>query len=94
VPQDDAEAFKWYRRAAERGYAQAQAKIGLRYADGQGVAQDYVQAHLWLYLAAASGDVIAARIRDTLLEKMTPDEIAEAQKLAREWRPVPAGQRN
>jgi TPR repeat protein len=93
VSRDYAEAVKWSRKAAEQGVAMAEFNLGLMYDDGRGVPQDYVQAHLWLYLAAAAGE-IAPQIADTLTEKMTPDEIAEAQRLAREWRPVPAGQKN
>ena len=53
LPQDYAEAVKWYRKAADQGYAYAQNNLGLMYRDGRGVPQDYVQAHKWLNLAAA-----------------------------------------
>jgi transposase len=46
-----------------------------------------VTAHMWFNLAAASGFSEAARNRDTLARQMTPAQIAEAQKLAREWKP-------
>ena len=42
VPQDYAEAIKWYRKAAEQGYASAQYNLGIMYDDGEGVPQDYV----------------------------------------------------
>ena len=48
-----AEAALWYRRAADRGLAGAQFNLGVMYAEGLGVRQDYVQAHMWLNLAAA-----------------------------------------
>jgi len=57
------------------------------YEDGQGVTQDYVQAHMWYILAAAKDWESAGNIRDRLAEKMTPVQIAEAQRLAREWKP-------
>ena len=61
------------------------------YEKGQGVPQDYVAAHLWLNLAAsrwtAKDRGRAATIRDEVAEKMTPDQLAEAQRLAREWKP-------
>ena len=86
VPQDYAEAVKWFRKAAEQGHANAQNNLGLRYSDGKGVPQDYVLAHKWLNLAAAlgvmAGDTTA---RDYVASKMTPAQIAEAQRLAREW---------
>ena len=52
VPQDDAEAMKWHRLAADAGDAVAQYNLGMLYADGQGVAQDYTEAAKWLRLAA------------------------------------------
>jgi TPR repeat protein len=57
------------------------------YALGHGVPQDLVQAHMWLSLAAAASKVDAARAAIQLLANMTPAQIAEAQKLAREWKP-------
>ena len=53
----------------------------------QGVQQNYVQAHKWWNLAAVSGDKDAIKNRDIVAGKMTPPQIAEAQKLAREWKP-------
>ena len=85
VPQDYAEAVKWYRKAAEKGYATAQYNLGLMYGKGQGVPQDYVQAHLWFSLSAAKGQKEGSKDRDTAAKLMTPTQIAEAQKLAREW---------
>ena len=87
VPLDDAEAVNWYRRAAEQGLASAQNNLGLSYANGEGVGQDYVQAHMWLNLAGAQGDKRAAKFRDIAAKRMTPAQIAEAQKLALEWKP-------
>ena len=92
VPQDDAEAAKWYRLAAEQGDAFAQLELGIMYADGEGVAQDYVLSHMWFSLAAAHlpADVIqetAATQRYIIETSMTPAQVAEAQRLAREWKP-------
>lgn len=96
VPQDYAEALKWYRKAAEQGNARAQRTLGSMYYLGQGVPQDYVQAHKWYNLAAASfpeaetlSRNLAVYNRDEVASKMTPAQIAEAQKLAREWKPKP-----
>ncbi len=92
VTQDYARAAKWYHMAAGRGYAIAQSNLGLMYSSGQGVTQDYVQAHIWLNVAASSFPPgkdrdKAVKYRDIVAEKMTPAQISEAQKLAREWRP-------
>ena len=55
------------------------------YATGQGVPVDDVQAHLWYDLAASRGSILAARNRDRAAAGMSPEQIAEAQRLAREW---------
>lgn len=89
------EAVKWWRRAAEQGYASAQFSLGLMYEKGDGVPRDYVQAHRW-YLIAASrfpssdpvNSAIANEFGKSLAARMDPDSVAEAQRLAREWRPV------
>ncbi len=92
VPQDDGKAVKWYRKAAEQGDGKAQLNIGFMYGKGQGVPQDYTQAHMWYNLAASRsppGETrdIAVKNRDNLATWMTPAQISEAQKLAREWKP-------
>ena len=66
--------------------------LGNRYVSGEGVPQDYVQAHKWYNLAAARYTEVekrgnAVKNRDTVAAKMTPEQIAEAQRLASEWKP-------
>jgi len=87
VPPDDNEAVLWYHRAAFQGNSPAQSKLGVMYDHGRGVPQDDVLAHMWWNLAAAQGDEDARTLRDRLAEKMTPAQLAEAQRLAREWTP-------
>ena len=91
VPQDYAAAVKWNRLAAEQGDAEAQHNLGVSYHRGEGVPQDYVQAHMWFNLAAsrapASERDEAIKMRNVAASNMTPAQIAEAQKLAREWKP-------
>ena len=84
VKQDYVEAVKWYRLAAAQGNASAQFNLGVQYGKGQGVAQDYVRAHLWLNLGAVPGDADAMMLRDIITRKMTPQQVADAQKMARE----------
>ena len=62
----------------------AQSNLGLMYAQGQGVPMDTVRAHMWFNLAAAMGNADALKNRDIAARKMTPDQMAEAQKMARE----------
>ena len=89
VPQDYAEAMKWYRLAADQGNAPAQNDLGALFFMGQGVPQDFVLAHMWFDLSATQGDQDATENRDLAERRMTPEQIAEAQKLAREWKPKP-----
>ena len=94
VVRDYAVAVEWYRKAAEQGVAAAQFNLGLMYAKGRGVPQDYAAAHKWLNLAAsrfpASGwnqRDSAVKAREAIATLMTSAQIAEAQRLAREWKP-------
>ena len=88
VPKDDTEAAAWLSCAAEQDFAAAQFLLGLMYGQGQGVPQDLVQAHMWLTLAEERENSYARRVLDLTLEAwMTWDEIAKAEKLAREWKP-------
>ncbi len=72
---------------AAQGDGRAQYLVGIIYRDGLGVPQDYVTAYAWLHVAAARGQPQAASARDGMSWRLTPSEIDEAQRLAREWRP-------
>src|SRR5207244_487910 len=89
VPQAYAESLRLYRLAANRGNPFALNNLGLMYRDGRGVPRDDVQASMWLNLAAARfppGPLRngAMRERDALAARMTPAQIAQARRLARE----------
>jgi uncharacterized protein len=89
VQQDNAEAFRWYSRAAEQGYSKAQWTLGIMYVNGSGVPQDYVQAHAWFNRAARSASDADDRDRavkslDSMTARMTPAQIVQAQRLARD----------
>lgn len=88
VPQSYAEAVRWFRMAAAQGYVNAQRNLGVMYTLGRGVQQDYVQGYLWSELSAARGDKESALLRNTLMKEMTEEQIAEARKLVREWKPL------
>ncbi len=80
-------ALKEFRPLAEQGDPLAQSYLGGMYAEGEGLPKDYVLAHMWATLAAAQGNGNAVKGRDLLEELMTPAQIMEAQRLAREWTP-------
>jgi hypothetical protein len=82
APQDYREAVEWYRLAAEQGNPDGQNNLGFMYDNGQGVPRDYVQAHMWYNLAGVGGDAQSVKNRDLVAKKMTPAQIAEAQRLA------------
>ena len=93
VPKDPGAALNWFKKAANKGAAYGQFSLGLMYAGGLGVRQDKVQSFKWFTLAAAVFPE-SSKQRDQAVynanqvaAKMTPPEIAEAQRLAREWKP-------
>ena len=96
MPLDYKEAFRWYRASAVQGNSSAQGSLGAMYRKGLGLPQDYIQAFMWYDLAVAKSELdqerrVWARNRDSLAKKMTSEQIAEAQRLAREWKPKSSG---
>ncbi len=91
VPQDFARAAMWTRKAAELGHAGAQLGLGFIYREGRGAPQDYAQACMWFDLASRATDsdirTRGTKNRDALAAEMTPSQIAEAQRMATEWKP-------
>ena len=83
VTQHFVEAYKLYNAAAKSGLPGAQYDLGRVYKEGKGVDRDLVRAHMWFNLSA-SNDVPSARtMRDRIAKELTPEQIAEAQELAR-----------
>ena len=80
--ENDAEAFKWYRKAAEQGYADSQNNLGLRYAQGEGVPENSIKAYVWWSMAKTQGQESAKGNLDILKPQMTKQQIAQAQELA------------
>jgi len=91
VSQNLHESVKWHRLAAEQGHASAQFMLAVKYRLGAGLGQDYVQAHMWANLAATNRNAnsedqsTAIELRDIAAQEMTHGQIAEAQRLAREY---------
>ena len=82
VPENDAEAVKWYRLAAEQGIAQAQYNLGIRYDFGNGVPENDVKAYVWWSVAATRGHEDARGNRDIVSERLTPTLLGQAQQIA------------
>jgi TPR repeat protein len=87
VAKDEVEAVKWFRKAAEQNLAPSQYSLGMCYYYDQGVAKDYVEAYKWILLAAGQGDESAKKAMTQLEKVMTREQIAEGQKLARNFKP-------
>ena len=88
---DFAKAMALWRPLAEKGNTRAQYDIASMYENGQGVPVDLVRAYLWFSLAATASEQNYLKVhRDKFAWRMTSDQIAEAQKLAREWKPTQA----
>ena len=85
IPQDHKKAIHFYEKAALLGNKDAQFALGIIYEEGAGTTQDYVQAHKWLNISAANENDEAVEARDSVAEKMSSDQVAKAQDLAREW---------
>ena len=81
VSQDYGEAARWCRLAAVQGEYWAQVNLAIMYEKGQGVTKDHVLAHMWYNISGLPYS------RDRVAKQMTSAQIAEAQKLAREWKP-------
>jgi len=88
VQRDYAEAAKWFRKAADQDNIDAQFNLGEMYELGNGVPQDSVLAYMWFTLVASRGTrLYAIRSRDRVAQQMTAEQIDEAQRLARQWKP-------
>ena len=88
VPRDATEAAIWFCKAAEQGDRYGQERIGWAYYAGVGVELDLVEAYKWMNLAAAQGDTAAREIRESLEQSMSPEHLAQAQRLSREFKPI------
>ena len=92
VPRDYAVAASWLNQAAQQGAPTAQFLLGLLFDKGYGVPQDWVQAEIWLNLAASQASAKErdywVRMRDAVAQKLTLDQLAEAQRRAFAWAPI------
>jgi TPR repeat protein len=88
VPQDYTKALQWYEKAAAQGDAGAQFQLGGLYFGAKGVPRDHVRTYMWWNLASAhsAGDLqkMSTDLRDKVARRMTPSQIAEAQRLAQQ----------
>jgi hypothetical protein len=81
------DAAKWYQTAADKGIARSQRNLGGMYANGEGVLRNYLLAYKWTALAAERGDEEAKSNLAAIAKLMTPEQMVEAQRLVRGWKP-------
>ncbi|HUO89655.1 MAG TPA: hypothetical protein VMU08_10805 [Rhizomicrobium sp.] len=81
----DVDALAQFESEAKNGRPDAMYNLGLAYSTGQGVSVDFVTAHKWFNLAALRGIDEAKSWRASIAKEMNTGQIAEAQRLAREW---------
>ena len=96
VAKDPEAATRWFRAAADQGDPEAQVALALRHVEGRGVAQDRVQAAMWMILAdryvTTRSDAMALLLQ--LKQDLSETDLAEARRLAADWRlahPAPQG---
>ena len=82
VPQNDIEAVKWYRLAAEQDFELGQLLLGHMYNHGRGVPQNDISAYVWWAVASAQGNEVARSNIDSLAKQLTPEQLARAQEIA------------
>ena len=82
VPENGAEAVKWYGKAAGQGYADAQYNLGLMYATGSGVLKSKIRAYVWWSMSKIQGTLRAESALDSLKPRMDAQQIVQAQALA------------
>ena len=88
MPQDDAAAADWFRKAAERGFGGARDNLAIACVLGKGVPKDLVEAYKWFALAVTHGDTNnGADIHATRIKEMTPAQITEAEKRVHDFVP-------
>ena len=89
VPRNYSAAAAWLNQAAQQGEPTAQFLLGLLFDKGYGVPMDWVQAEVWLNLAASRASRGQRdywdRMRDAVAQKLTLDQLAEAQRRAYAW---------
>jgi TPR repeat protein len=86
LPQDDALAKQWYQKAAEQGLPQAQVNLAIMYEEGQGMPVDPVRAYFWYALADSQGDGQAPQALQDIAKKMTPAQVADAERQVKEFK--------
>ena len=87
VAKDHAWAARWFGKAARQGHTEAQFSLGVVNASAQGVPRNDAEGYKWLGLATAEGHELAARVRDAVAKKLTPERISQIDAAVESWAP-------
>ncbi len=79
------DAIKWLTRAAEQGQSNAQNQLGVMCFLEQGFTRNYPLSHMWICISALNGNTDSLELKDLIAKQMTPEQIAEAERLTQEW---------
>lgn len=85
MPQDNANALKWYKRSAERSHKDAQNNLGALYSKGEGTEQNFIEALKWFIIATKNGSEGGQKNILIVEKRMSYEQISQAQKLANDW---------
>jgi uncharacterized protein len=86
IPQSYSDAVLWFKRSADQGYEKAELNLGAMYGVGKGVHKNLIESYKWLSICAATGDAKCAAERDLVAKKLNSKKLAEAQRMAKEWK--------
>jgi len=85
MPQNNANALKWYKRSAERFHKDAQNNLGALYSKGEGTEQNFLEALKWFIISAENGSEAGQKNIRIVEKRMSYEQISQAQKLANDW---------
>jgi TPR repeat protein len=85
VKQDEAEAARWFTKAAQHGNVTAQFRLGSFYWGGRGVSQNLNQAYFWIVLARTAGDSNSKALATVLASHMTRSQATAIEQQAADW---------
>ena len=79
------DAHEGFAELAADGSSVSQYYLGMLFLNGKGVLQDFSSAHMWFNIASSRGHEKARKQLDKLTQSMIPEQVAQAQGMAREW---------
>ncbi len=85
VTQNDSIAIKWYKLSAERSHKDAQNNLGAMYSKGEGTDRDFIEALKWFIISEKNGSEGGRKNIEIVEKRMTPEQVTQARKIAREW---------